>query len=891
MPETLLRTKLFVPPLRPNLVPRPQLIERLNQGLQLGRKLTLISAPAGFGKTTLVSEWVTDNERPAAWLSLDEGDNDPARFLTYLVSALQTLAPDFGEGVLAVLQSPQPSQIDTILATLLNEITTIPESFVLVLDDFHVVESQAIEKTLAFALDRMPPQMHLAIATREDPRLPLARLRVGDHLTELRISDLRFAPSEAAEFLNQIMGLNLSAEDITALEIRTEGWIAGLQLAALALQGTVSKRGHENAANFIKSFTGSHHFVLDYLLEEVLDLQSKSTQSFLYQTAILDRMTGSLCDAVTGQEDSQATLEYLQRANLFIVPLDDKRRWYRYHHLFTDLLRQRLRQQQPDRIAGLHVRASAWYEKNGKGIEAFQHAAAANDINRAERLIKVDGVPLQYRGAADLVLKWLASLPVKELDARPALSVTYASALNLSGQPAEAEEKLSAAEASLSTHATKDGAISDDQAQDIAGHIAATRAMMGVGQHQLETVIEQSQRALAYLHPDNMTVRTIVGWTLGYTYQLQGNRAAARQAYTEVLSTSQASGDIISTLAATVGLGNIQESENRLYLAAESYELGRQLFGDKPQPVACGVYLGLARIHYQWNDLETAQQHGLQCIQLALQIESIDTPAVCGALLARLKFAQGDVDGANALLAEADHFARQHNYDHRLPEVAAIKVLTLLHQDDLAGAADLAQQHDLPMSQARVHLAQGDPATALATLEPVRRQVEEKGHEDERLQVVVLQAMVRQAHGDKDLALQLLGDALALAEPGGMIRIFVDEGLPMVQLTSEAAARGMRSDYLGKILAAFETEKRKRSDDSSHPAAPSPDVQPLIEPLTPREREVLQLIAAGYSNPEIAAELVIAVTTVKTHVKNIYGKLQVTNRFQAIARARELISH
>jgi LuxR family maltose regulon positive regulatory protein len=884
MAETLLRTKLFVPPLRPNLVPRTHLIGQLNQGLQPGHKLTLISAPAGFGKTTLVSEWIAAYERPAAWLSLDEGDNDPARFLTYLVTALQTVAPDCGEGLLSILQSSQPPHIDSILTTLINEITTIPDEFVLVLDDFHVIESATIEKAVAFILDHMPPQMHLAIATREDPRLPLARLRARDHLIELRVSDLRFTPSEAAEFLNQVMGFNLSIEEIASLETRTEGWIAGLQLAALVLQGVVSTGGYEDAAEFIKSFTGSHHFVLDYLLEEVLGQQPESIQSFLLKTAVLERMTASLCDALTGREDGQATLEYLQRANLFIVPLDGERRWYRYHHLFADLLRQRLHQLQPGQAPKLHVRASAWYEKHGMGIEAFQHAAAANDVERAERLIVVDGVPLQYRGAGTLVLKWLSSLSMEELDARPGLWVTYASALNLAGQPVDAEEKLSAAEAALSAQSV----LPDDQTRDITGHIAATRAMLAVGQHQLETIIEQSLRALAYLQPDNLTVRTIATWTSGYTYQLQGNRAAASQAYTEVISTSQDSGDIISTLAATVGLGNIQESENQLYLAAESYEYGRQLFGDKPQPVACGVYLGLARIYYQWNDLEVAQQHGQQCIQLALQIESIDTPAICGTLLARLKLAQGDVDRANVLLTEADRFARQHNYVHRLPEVAAIRVLALIQQGDLAAAASLAEKYDLPISQARVQLAQGDTAGALATLEPVRRQVEEKGYEDERLQVIVLQAITHYIHGDKDIAVQLLGEALVLAERGGMIRIFVDEGPSFAKLMSETAAEGIRSDYLIKILAAFETEKQKRSDEDSIPTAPVSDVQPLIEPLTPREREVLQLIAAGYSNPEIADQLVIAVTTVKTHVKNIYGKLQVSNRFQAVARAKEL---
>src|SRR5207237_1106683 len=332
----ILATKLYLPRLRPNVVFRPRLLERLNEGVH--RKLTLISAPAGFGKTTLVSEWVEGIERPTAWLSLDEGDNDPARFLAYLIAALQTIAATIGEGVLGVLQSPQPPPPEAILTALLNEITTLPDNFVLVLDDYHVIDAKPIDHTLTYLVEHLPPQMHLVIATREDPQLPLARLRARGQLTELRATDLRFTPSEAAEFLNQGMGLNLSAEDVTALEARTEGWIAGLQLAAISLQG------HQDVTGFITSFTGSHHFVLDYLVEEVLQQQSESLQTFLLRTSILDRLCGSLCDAVllTPSGSGQANLEYLEHANLFLVPLDNERRWYRYHQLFADLLRQRL---------------------------------------------------------------------------------------------------------------------------------------------------------------------------------------------------------------------------------------------------------------------------------------------------------------------------------------------------------------------------------------------------------------------------------------------------------------------------------------------------------------------------------------------------------------------
>src|SRR5437016_3095827 len=379
MSTPILATKLYIPRLRPNVVLRPRLLERLNEGLQ--RKLTLIAAPAGFGKTTLVSVWVAGCNRQVAWLSLDKGESDPTLFLTYLVAALQTIAPTIGEGVSGVLQSPQPPPTESILTALLNEITTIPDHFVLVLDDYHVIDAQPVDQALTFLLEHLPPNMQLVIATREDPALPLARLRAGGHLTEVRAVDLRFTPSEAAAFLNQVMGLTLSAEDITALERRTEGWIAGLQLAAISLQG------QQDATSFITSFTGSHHFVLDYLVEEVLQQQPEGIQTFLLRTSILDRLCGSLCDAVLMDPSvsGRETLEYLERANLFLVPLDNERRWYRYHHLFADLLRQRLQQSTASSpedegggVAELHRRASQWYEDQGLEIEAFHHAVAAN---------------------------------------------------------------------------------------------------------------------------------------------------------------------------------------------------------------------------------------------------------------------------------------------------------------------------------------------------------------------------------------------------------------------------------------------------------------------------------------------------------------------------------
>jgi LuxR family maltose regulon positive regulatory protein len=876
MPTPILATKLYIPPPRAKIVSRPRLIEQLNQGLTSEHKLTIISASAGFGKTTLVSEWVAGCGRPVAWLSLDEGDNDLLRFISYLITALRSIKAGIGEGLLAAIQSPQPPPTESILTTLLNEITTISDGFIFVLDDYHIIDSKSVDNALTFLVEHLPPQMHLVIATREDPPLPLARLRVRDQLTELRAADLRFTPAEAAEFLNQMMGLNLAAEDIAALDKRTEGWIAGLQLAALSMQG----RALREAASFIKSFTGSHHFVLDYLIEEVLQQQSESVQTFLLHTSILDRMCGPLCNAVLldSSTSGQETLEYLERANLFIVPLDNERRWYRYHHLFGDLLRQRLGLSlTAEAIAEDHIRASEWHENNSLMLEAFHHATAANDVERVERLIQSKEMPLHLRDVATAVLDWLALLPPRVLDAKPWLRVRSATLALMAGQTTGVEEKLQAAEKALQN------IEADATTRDLIGQIACARATLALTRYEPEAMLTQARRALEYLHPDNLSFRFTANWALASASILQGDRATAAQASMEGVSISQKSGDVFSTILATTNLGMVQESENQLYLAAETYRSILPLFGDHPQPNAAEAHLGLAHIHYEWNDLDSAEQHGEQSLQLARQYDRvIDRFIVSEVFLSRLKLARGDVDGAATLLAQTEQSARQKNFILRLPEIAAAQVLVLLRQGNLDAAADLAQTHELPLSRARVLLAQGDTSATLAVLEPLRQQMEAKGWVDERLKVMVLQAVALHIHGEEDQAVQLLGDTLALAEPGGFIRIFLDEGLPMAQLLSEAASRGVNQNYIGKLLAAFESETK----DEGRTAEPS--FSSLVEPLSQRELEVLRLIAEGLSNQEICERFFLALDTVKGHNRRIFNKLQVQRRTEAIARAREL---
>ena len=870
MPDDLLQTKLHVPRLRPFLVPRPHLIKALNQGL--AGKLTLISAPAGFGKTTLVSSWIdtlqTENatlpplSTQIAWLSLDKNDHVPARFLSYIIAALQRVDPHIGVSARSMLQA-SPLPVPTLLTALLNDIAARPDPLVLVLDDYHVIDAQPIDEALAFLLDHMPPQLHLVITTREDPNLPLARLRVRGQLTTVRASDLRFDLAEAAVFLRQTMGLDLSEDNIAALEARTEGWVAGLQLASISLQG----RQHD-AADFIDAFTGSHRFVLDYLVEEVLHRQSESVQRFLLQTSILDRLCGPLCDAVCLSTDSQQTLEALDRANLFLIPLDNERRWYRYHHLFVEFLRQRLQQQYPNNIAEHEIRASEWYEDNGYEIEAFQHAVAANDVQRAERLVEGGGTPMHFRGAGAYVLNWLASLSKTELDASPSLWVIYASTLLFVGQHLAVEQKLQAAEAALQDSG------SDDKTKDLVGRIASLRATMAVIQNDVETIIAESLRAQKYLHPDNLIYRISATWALGVAYQFQGNRAAASRAFTKTISIG---GDSIYVIAATINLGNIQESDNQLTLAAKTYENSLHLAGDPPQPIACEGFLGLARIHYEWNELDAAEQYGQQCFQMTQQMDNVDSFVSYGIFLSRLMLARGDVPGAVTVLDEVEEFVHNNNFEFRMPSVADAQVLALLREGSVEKAAQLARMHDLPFSQARVHLAEGDSASALAILERLCQQA--KDQPDERLKVAVLQAIAYQANGELDKALQALRDALMLAEPDGFMRIFLDEGAVMAQLLSDAMAQGMVPGYVSKLLAVFEAEKQE-------PDLPLP--QALIDPLSERELEVLALVAAGLKNKEIAEQLFISLNTVLYHIKNIYDKLGVRKRTLAIIKAREL---
>jgi LuxR family transcriptional regulator, maltose regulon positive regulatory protein len=884
MAAPTLATKLYIAPSRLKSVLRPRLVERMNAGMH--HKLILISAPAGFGKTTLVSEWAAGCQRPIAWLSLDEGDNDPVRFITYLIITLQTIKAGIGESLLAALQSPEPPSVEVILTDLLNEIATIPKDFVLVLDDYHVVDAKAVDHALAFLLEHQPPQMHLIIATREDPSLSISRLRGRGQLTELRASDLRFTPAEAAEFLNGMMGLNLSDGDVAALETRTEGWVAGLQLAALSMQG------QPDITSFIKSFTGSHRFVLDYLIEEVLQRQPETIQTFLLRTAILDRMCGPLCDAVrlASSASGQATLEYLEHANLFIVPLDNERRWYRYHHLFAELLRQRLGQVlTPECVAELHIRASEWYENNNLILDAFRHATAAHDIERAVRLMESRQMPIHLRVATTVILEWLETLPDTVRNARPVLWWKQAALILSIGQTTGVEEMLQKAEAALDA-AVVSGARLDEATRDLIGRVAVTRASLAQLQIQIEIMFVQASRALAYLHPDNLAHRSSAICGLGYAYFWENDWDKAQQAYAEALALARTAGDLPNIILASIRLGQLQKDQNQLYLAAETLQHALQLLGDYSNPNAIVAYLNLAEIFYRWNKLDVAEQFAEQGLKLAQQYDQITDRIIMSKLhLVLIKLGRGDIPGAAQLVSQAEQISRQKNFTSRQPNIAYFQTWIYLQQGRLDMAVQLTRDNEIPLMRARTLIEQNEASAALEILGQLRQKMAAKGLEGRLLEVLVVQSVALFVNGDQEQAVELLRNVLARAEPAGWIRLFLDEGTPMVKLLSVVAAQGLSSDYVNELLVAFEAEKKHEWQAIVVPGSRRPHAgSSLVEPLSQRELDVLKLIARGLSNREISARLYLALDTVKGHNRRIFEKLQVQRRTEAVARAREL---
>lgn len=868
MDAPLLQTKLYIPPPRPNLVPRPRLTERLSAGPHSGRKLTLISAPAGFGKTTLVAEWLGGAERPVAWLSLDENDCDPARFLTYLVTALQRIDPHIGRAAQAMLQSPRPPPPDSLLTSLINDVAATPAPFVLILDDYHLIQAPPIHQQLAFLVEHQPPSMHLLIVTREDPPLPLSRWRAGGQMTDIRQADLKFTEPETADFLRRVMGLELSAADVSALHRRTEGWIAGLQLAALSMEG------RDDVHRLVQAFTGSHRYILDYLIEEVFQRQPADLQDFLLRTSVLDRLTAPLCDAVAGRDDSRELLLVLEHANLFLIPFDESRQWYRYHRLFADLLRQQLHTSVGQDLApDLHRRASRWYEANGFPAEAIHHALAAGDWERAGGLILAGGDTMLRRGEVMTLLGWLQALPDEVVRAHPALCLNYSWALILSGQLDAAESYLGQAE----------GAAPDDVA--LLGEIVSAQAYIARARGDDRRTIELSQRALSLLPEADSSARSIVAVNLGIAHWSSGHLADAEQALGEADRAAQQSSNTYARLTALGFLGVVQAAQGRLRQAAALLRQAIRL-GDGSPAIAL-AHNELSALCYEWNDLAAAVEHLQHGIELGRRGGNVEIQIGSYRTLARVRQAQGDRPAALDALREAHRLARESDVPPLMhARNAACRVRIALAQDDLVTAMRWAEQVTqdadaspfyplLGLTPARLLLAQHRQAEAAEELEALYETAARAGWQFGALEVRVLQSLAAETPVG---ALEFLAEGLALAQPEGFIRTFADAGEPLVPLLQEAARQGVTPDYVGEILAAI----------GAAPGAMPSDASPLVEPLSEREIEVLRLVAAGLTNREIAQKLIISLGTAKTHTHNLYGKLGVRNRAQAVARAREL---
>lgn len=922
MPTPLLATKLYIPRSRPDLVRRARLLERLDAGLT--RKLTLISAPAGFGKTTVVSTWIDGlrerDEEHVAWLSLDPADQEPARFLSYLVAALQTVAPAVGQGVTAALQSPQPPPVESMLTALLNELAPLPHDLVLVLDDYHVVDAQAIDQALTFLLEHMPPHMHLVITTREDPDLPLPRLRVRDQLVEVRAADLRFSPAEASDFFRTVMRVDLTPEDVAVLEARTEGWIAGLQLAALSMRGRADVHG------FIQAFAGENRYVVDYLVEEVLQRQPESVRTFLLQTSILTRLTGPLCDAVTGQTDSGAQLESLERNNLFVIPLDDARRWYRYHHLFADVLQAHLLEEQPALTPVLHARASDWYAAHGDPAAAIEHALAAADASRAATLLELVWREMDQSLQATTWLGWARQLPAAEFDRRPVLSVGLAWALLNEGLLEEAVAQLAHAERLLTATPSPEQAenstliiVDEWEFRSLPASIATARAYHAQALGDRSASERYARQALADMPAENYVGRAIPGALVGLAQWTDGQLEAAYATLLEALHNFQRAGNDIAKLSMTYGLADMRIAQGRLHDARRVYTEAQDValaLGDPAPRGTAEIYLGLAELSCEQGDLSAADAFMEQSWALGEQAALPDWQYRVRVGQARLADIRGDFDGALSLLDQAEGYYFRSPVPLLRP-FAAQRARIRLRQGHLDAAAAWARDAGVTpddelsflrefehITLARVLLArlqrEGTAAAAQAAsalLTRLLHAADAGKRNGSVIEILVLLALAHQAQGDDAQALACLARALTLAEPEGYVRVFVDEGPAMDAPLQAAAAQGIAPAYVGRLRAAFGQETLP---PATPPAAPQvhrpvatletaqPPVEPLIEPLSEREESVLRLLATELSGPEIAQELIVSLNTMRTHTKNIYSKLGVNSRRAAVRRAQEL---
>jgi LuxR family transcriptional regulator, maltose regulon positive regulatory protein len=900
--DELLATKVSIPRTRPDRLARSQLLQRLNEGM--ARQLTLVCTPAGFGKTTLLADWATSVRSPVAWLSLDPDDDDPARFWRYVVAALDRACEGLGEQLLSLFAAPTPPSGQGVVTALISRLEVQPEELALVLDDYHVIDETAIHDSLAFLLRHLPPQLHLVISSRSDPPLPLARLRASNQLTELRAGDLRFTPEESAAFLQEVWKLDLSPEAVAALETRTEGWAAGLQLAALSLQRRPDSGG------FLDAFTGTHRYVLDYLSEEVLGRLPDRVRRFLLETSILERLSGPLCDAVTGGADGQAMLEELERANLFLMPQDEERRWWRFHHLFADLLRARLGQLQPDLVPELHRSAAGWCEQHRLIDQAIRHALAAGDVTWAKRLVEQQVGETLRRGESLTLQRWLALLPDEAVRSRPTLCLAEGLMELHLGHLEVVERLLEHAERAFDTQAERQGLevpTDGGMVAEVPAAIALLRAELASARGDPEGTAEFARSALAQLAQEERGPRLWGRWLQLLADWMSGRMEKAELGFAQILTDARTTADPHPLTTSCHTLGWVQQDRGRLGVALRTYREGLRFAteGGRFLPFHAGeAHVGIAQVLHARNELDDALRHVIEGIELTRQVVEFRLPAFGLVSLAWIRRAMGDADGALVAIDEACRLLPATDvvtlFSPAQTERAGL-LLALGRVEEAArwtGQRGLTAEDDVSYPRerdylvlARVLLAQSQPDQALGLLERLDALAASHGRVRSLIEIRALRSLALQAAGEHQEALTLLAEALALARPEGYVRVFADDGPPMAALLRSlmgarqrgrgAAGAGAAAGHLHRVVGAFGPTKGQVGQTA-------PAVAGLIEPLTERELEVLRLLAAGRRNRDIAQELVVTLETVKKHVSHIFDKLGAANRTQAVAHARRL---
>lgn len=884
--DLLLTTKLEIPAPQSEILARPRLFDRLNEGAE--RKLTLVSAPAGYGKTTLLSEWAHHVERPVVWLSLDAADNDFGRFMHYFIAALQRVEPGIGEVAMVMLEAQPPRPTESVLTALINDLSGLAHSVTIVLDDYQVIETEESHRALGFLLDHMPPSSHLVISARADPPLHLARLRAGRQVTEIREAELQFSEGEMAAFLHQTVGLELEPDDVTLLQKRTEGWIASLQMAAVSMQG------RQDLSDFIHDFSGSHEYVVDYLTDEVLSRQPEELEVFLLQTSILEKMCGPLCNAVTGQSGGQKTLEELRKANLFVVSLDTEREWYRYHRLFADLLQQRLRSSGAN-LTELQLRASKWHEESGALLDSIDYAMQARAFDRAAGLIEriFEEVAAWSRVHVSTLNRWLAALPSATVGARPRLKLIKARLLMLEGELPTATAILTELEAEAAAGRRATGASAED-ADRLLKQVRADLTSMAVLEGRLAQAVEYAGQALAELPEDDVAGHMRQSAILGTAYSHMGDMAKAHRWYAQAVAEARSLGIPVAAASLMTGLAQSQLAQGQLGLAAATCKEAMQLatVDGRRIPAAGPIGLTWARISYERNELQEAESKLREAIELLKKSGPLHALAEAYAWLARTRQAIGNSQGAVAAMNMALRLAEGHAYGHLSSIIPAHQARLFLAQGQphLAtawaagyrrlGPSEYSRDFE-ELTLARVLLAKRQAGEAQELLNGLRDAASAGARRSNLLEILVLLSLAFRQEGDDGATYKSLEEAFTLSEPEGYVRTFVDEGEPMAELLSAAAKRGVAAGrstaaYAGRLLEAF----------GRGPVAPEGPA--LLESLSEREHQVLRLLETDLTVPEIAEQLVIGVSTVRSHVKSIYGKLGVHSRYEAVVRATEL---